>query len=129
MSKQKGSIYAAKLAELGFSPITPEESAYMEHRVDRRLQQLKFQERLASLTRKQRRLAKKIIANDKATPTFLVFGGDNPSVHAKDETGRMWIVRKVINTERLLSLGFHNITMETALAAAILPPLPPEKTQ
>lgn len=121
MSKPKESRYAEKLRALGFEPLSEEEEAYIERRIERRMTQAGISPQ--SLTRRERRLVKKV----RSVKQFIVFGGDNPSIHAVDELGKTWKRRGKIDTKKLKILGFVDQTTQAVLVSATAPPLPPDK--
>lgn len=117
MAKEKVSRFAPQLEELGFRPFTAEEAAYLEHRTERRVQQLRGR----NLTRNERRIAQTVFKE----PRFILF---ETSVGLNDELGNGWRAeRKQDTKEKLEALGFKDATPEALLTQALMPPLPPEK--
>ncbi|OGG47235.1 hypothetical protein A2671_02550 [Candidatus Kaiserbacteria bacterium RIFCSPHIGHO2_01_FULL_49_13] len=111
MPTQKPSRYAKRLIELGFRRLSPEEDAYMDRRIERRLAQLR-----GPISRRERRaiakMRKELQFNIVLEKTFAI-----------DDTGQRWTADKPID---LTSLGFENDTVLAALVQ-FMPPLEPTK--
>ncbi len=115
------SRYAKRLRELGFEPMSPEQQAYVDRRIERRLEQQGID--VNNLTRNERRRIKKL----RCQPAFTVFTGAVEKTFVVDELGMHWTTLKAIDASVLTAMGFKN-DIAWLPAALALPPLKPDKT-
>ncbi len=104
------SKYTSKLRELGFTMVSPEESAVMERYQEAR--RLELRELTPNRAAKRAFDARWVAAS--SHPTFSLF---DQSTMATDETGAHWRAQAQVD---LTVLGFKNVSMPLGLASFIL---------